>query len=87
MLLIHQEQLGRFGGGDGLRDQGLLESAVAMPRATSGGRFVHESLFAMAGANAFHVAGHQPVRDESERTAVLSAIVCLELNGFIVKRP
>jgi death-on-curing protein len=87
VLLIHQEQRGRHGGGDGLRDQGLLDSAVAMPRATSGGQFVHESVFAMAGAYAFHIARNQPVRDENERTAVLSAIIFLELNGFIVKRP
>lgn len=62
VLLIHREQLARFGGGDGLRDQGLLESAIATPRATFGGRFVHESLFAMAGAYAFHIAENQPLR-------------------------
>lgn len=56
VLLIHREQLARFGGGDGLRDQGLLESAIAMPRASFGGQFVHGSLFEMAAAYAFHIA-------------------------------
>jgi len=60
VLLIHREQLLRFGGGDGLRDQGLLESAIAMPRATFVGQYVHESLFAMAAAYAFHIAENQP---------------------------
>ena len=48
VLLIHEEQLPRYGGSPGIRDRGLLESAVAMPRATAGGEFAHEDLFAMA---------------------------------------
>jgi death-on-curing protein len=55
-LLIHEEQLARYGGSAGLRDQGLLESAIGMPQATFGGAFVHEDLFAMAAAYAFHIA-------------------------------
>jgi death on curing protein len=87
VLLIHREQLLRFGGGDGLRDQGLLESAIAMPRATFVGQYVHESLFAMAAAYAFHIAENQPFLDGNKRTAVLSAVVFLEINGFIVVEP
>ena len=48
VLLIHEEQLPVYGGAPGVRDRGLLESAVAMPRASAGGAFVHENLFAMA---------------------------------------
>jgi death on curing protein len=87
VLLIHREQLLRFGGGAGLRDQGLLESAIAMPRATFGGQFVHESLFAMAAAYAFHLAENQPFLDGNKRTAVLSAVVFLEINGYVVVEP
>jgi death-on-curing protein len=87
VLLIHREQLARFGGGDGLRDQGLLESAIAMPRASFGGQFVHGSLFAMAGAYAFHIAENQPFLDGNKRTGVLAAVVFLELNGYIVEEP
>ena len=87
VLLIHREQLIRFGGGDGLRDQGLLESAIAMPRASFGGQFVHEGLFAMAAAYAFHIAENQPFLDGNKRTAVLSAVVFLELNGYVVDEP
>ncbi len=87
VLLIHQEQLERFGGGAGLRDQGLLESAIAMPRATFGGQFVHGSLFEMAAAYAFHIAENQPFLDGNKRTAVLAAVVFLELNGFVVVEP
>ncbi|HSM93531.1 MAG TPA: type II toxin-antitoxin system death-on-curing family toxin [Anaeromyxobacteraceae bacterium] len=87
VLLIHEEQLARYGGSAGLRDQGLLESAIAMPQATFGGAFVHEDLFAMAAAYAFHIAENQPFLDGNKRTGVLSAVVFLELNGFIVEEP
>jgi death-on-curing protein len=87
VLLIHREQLLRFGGGDGLRDQGLLESAIAMPKATFGGQFVHESLFAMAAAYAFHIAENQPFLDGNKRTAILAAVVFLEINGYILEEP
>jgi death-on-curing protein len=50
VLLIHEEHLPVYGGSAGIRDRGLLESAVSMPRASAGGEFVHEGLFAMAAA-------------------------------------
>jgi len=81
------EFLLRFGGGDGLRDQGLLESAIAMPMASFGGTFVHGSLFEMAAAYAFHIAENQPFLDGNKRTAILSAVVFLELNGYVVVEP
>ncbi|MFY3744722.1 hypothetical protein ACOQFB_12480 [Anaeromyxobacter sp. Red801] len=46
VLLIHEEQLATYGGAAGIRDVGLLESAVAMPRASAGGELAHEDLFA-----------------------------------------
>lgn len=87
VLLIHEEQLARYGGSAGLRDQGLLESAIAVPHATFGGAFVHDGLFMMAAAYAFHIAENQPFVDGNKRTGVLAAVVFLELNGFIVQEP
>jgi hypothetical protein len=46
VLLLHEEQLARYGGAAGVRDRGLLESAVAMPRSSGGGEFVHRDVFA-----------------------------------------
>ncbi len=57
VVALHDRQLAAFGGSPGIRDRGLLESAVAQPRATFGGEFVHADLFAMAAAYAFHIAG------------------------------
>ena len=87
VLLIHEEQLPRYGGSPGIRDRGLLESAVALPRATAGGEFAHEDLFAMAAAYAFHIAQNQPFVDGNKRTGLLTALVFLDLNGVVIADP
>jgi death-on-curing protein len=87
VLLIHEEQLACYGGGSGIRDAGLLESALGTPRATFGGDFVHEDLFAMAAAYAFHIAQNQPFVDGNKRTGLLAALVFLDLNGIVVADP
>jgi hypothetical protein len=50
VLELHTLQLARYGGADGVRDRGLLESALAQWQATFDGEFVHPDLFAMAAA-------------------------------------
>jgi death-on-curing protein len=44
VLLIHADQIGRYGGSHGVRDLGLLRSAIGMPAATFGGTYLHPSL-------------------------------------------
>jgi death-on-curing protein len=83
---LHALQLARFGGADGLRDQGLLESALAQPRATFGGVFVHDDLFAMAAAYLFHIVQNHPFVDGNKRTGLLAALVFLDLNGICLDR-
>jgi death-on-curing protein len=61
---------------------GLLESAVMTPQASFGGEYLHSDLFEMAAAYAFHIAENQPFLDGNKRTALTSAMVFLELNGF-----
>jgi death-on-curing protein len=87
VLLIHEEHLAKYGGAAGVRDLGLLESALAMPKATFGGDFVRADLFAMAAAYAFHIAENQPFVDGNKRTGLLAAVVFPELNGHIVEEP
>ena len=55
VLELHALQLARYGGVDGVRDHGLLESAVAQPQTTCNGAFVHDGLFAMGPAYLFHI--------------------------------
>jgi death-on-curing protein len=87
VLELHARQIEAFGGTLGIRDQGLLESAVGMPRATFGGQFVHESLIAMAAAYAFHIAENQPFLDGNKRTGLGAALVFLRINGYRVVDP
>ena len=78
VLVIHDEQLAKYGGAPGLRQWDLLQSAVAMPRASAGGEPVHRDLFEMAAAYAFHIAQNQPFADGNKRTGLLAAIVFLD---------
>ena len=82
-LLIHEEQIQLFGGSHGVRDLGLLESALAQPQVTFSGQFLHADLFAMAAAYLFHVAMNHPFIDGNKRVAAATAIVFLQLNGWI----
>jgi death on curing protein len=87
VLELHERQIEAFGGTHGIRDQGLLESALAMPGASFGGQYVHESVFAMAAAYAFHVAENQPFLDGNKRTGLGAALVFLRINGYRVVDP
>ncbi len=87
MLFLHEEQLARYGGAGGVRDLGLLESAVATPQATFDGKLVHSDPFAIAAAYAFHIAQNQPFIDGNKRTGLAAALVFLVLNGVEIKDP
>lgn len=86
VLEIHALQLADFGGLEGVRDQGLLESALEQPRATAFGQFLHGDLFEMAAAYLFHVVKNHAFMDGNKRTALLSALVFLDINGISIDR-
>lgn len=86
VLDIHPMQLAHFGGGEGLRDAGLLESALSQPQATFGGEYVHADLWEMAAAYLFHVVSNHPFTDGNKRVGLLSALVFLDLNGVSLTR-
>lgn len=77
---VHRASLALYGGLDGLREPGLLGSALMQPEA------VHYhgqgDLSAMAAAYAYHIAQNQPFLDGNKRAAMGSALVFLELNGI-----
>lgn len=87
VLAIHDAQLERFGGAPGVRDLGLLESAISMPQAGFGGAFLHQSLHEMAAAYAYHISENQPFIDGNKRTALAACLVFLELNDCTVDDP
>jgi death-on-curing protein len=82
VLAIHAEQLARFGGGQGIRDEKGLESALAQPRMTFDGELLHKDVFEMAAAYAFHLSQNHPFLDGNKRTGLVAASVFLDLNGF-----
>jgi len=78
---IHEDQIQRYGGSPGLRDMGLLESAVAMPQACFGAQYLHTDLFEMAAAYLFHLVKNHPFADGNKRVGAMTAYAFLELNG------
>ena len=87
VLALHEEQLQRFGGSSGIRDRGALESAVAVVQATFDGALLHGDVFQMAAAYAFHIAENQPFIDGNKRTGLNTALVFLDINGWLVLDP
>ena len=87
VLQIHDEQLTAYGGATGIRDQGLLESAVMMPQASFSEAYLHEDLAHMAAAYAFHIAQNQPFMDGNKRTGLVAALVFLDFNGVTILDP
>jgi len=81
VLLLHADTIQIDGGSEGVRDHGLLDAAVAMPRQQFGGEYLHEDLAAMAAAYLFHIAQNHPFVDGNKRAAVLSALVFFKVNG------
>jgi death-on-curing protein len=81
LLLLHRESLRQFGGAEGLRDEGLLASALARPL----NRFAYEGETdpcVLAAAYAKGIAQNHPFVDGNKRAALLAAGVFLMLNGM-----
>lgn len=79
VLAIHEEQLAEHGGADGVRDMGLLESALARPRNLLG--YGSPDLADLAAAYAAGIARNHPFVDGNKRTAWVVAETFVELNG------
>jgi death-on-curing protein len=80
VLHIHEHNIATRGGTLGIREIGLLESAIATPQASFGGEFLHCDLFEMAAAYLFHIVMDHPFIDGNKRAGFSSAIVFLDLN-------
>ncbi|HLH16086.1 MAG TPA: type II toxin-antitoxin system death-on-curing family toxin [Bryobacteraceae bacterium] len=80
VMAIYEEQLAEHGGGAGVRDRGLLESALARPRQIYA--YADDpSPAQLAAAYAFDIAKNHPFVDANKRTAFVVCAVFLELNG------
>lgn len=81
VLELHTDQISSFGGTPGVRDEGLLESALAQPKATFGGQFLHPTISEQAAAYLYHIAMNHPFIDGNKRTAFAVMDTFLRLNG------
>ena len=81
VLEIHREMIERYGGDPGVRDIGIIESAVMMPQQTFGGLWLHPTMGAMAAAYLFHLCSNHGFVDGNKRTALATALVFLDANG------
>ena len=70
-----------FGGAHGIRDQGLLDSALAQPQATFDGALLHADVYEMAAAYAFHICRNHPFIDGNKRIAAVAMATFLDLDG------
>ena len=80
ILLIHKDQLERYGGSSGVRDIGILQSATSMPRAGIADRYLHDDIFEMAAAYLIYIVRDHPFVDGNKRTGVVAALVFLAMN-------
>lgn len=82
VLALHDDQISRFGGTPGIRDIGLLESALAQPQASFGGELLHPTIHQQAAAYLYHLVLNHPFVDGNKRTAFAVMDAFLRLNGY-----
>ncbi|MBN3872658.1 MULTISPECIES: type II toxin-antitoxin system death-on-curing family toxin [unclassified Nostoc] len=82
VLDIHQDEINSFGGTSGVRDEGLLDSALAQPQATFGGELLHPTIHEQAAAYLYHLAMNHPFIDGNKRTAFAVMDTFITLNAY-----
>ncbi|MBX9746321.1 MAG: type II toxin-antitoxin system death-on-curing family toxin [Hyphomonadaceae bacterium] len=80
ILAVHERQLAEHGGAAGVRDEGLLESALARPQNLFA--YGESDAVALAGAYAFGIARNHPFVDGNKRTAFVACELFLAANGY-----
>lgn len=83
-LAFHAQLIALFGGGDGVRDAGLLSSALARPKNLYANTESSVDMAQLAAAYAYGISSNHPFVDGNKRTAMQVAFVFLEFNGWSV---
>ena len=79
-LILHEQSLAQFGGAPGVRDEGLLDSALSKPQNLFA--YGKPSLFDLAASYAFGLVKNHPFIDGNKRVGFVVAVLFLELNGY-----
>ena len=85
ILYLHQRSLSEWGGQDGIRDQGLFESAWARPQQSYMGEDAYPELFEKVAALIESLTKNHPFFDGNKRTALLAGLLFLSINGWSLK--
>lgn len=85
VIQIHDDLISEYGGLHGIRDMGLLVSAIEMPKATMFGEYLHESLWDKAAAYLFHIVCNHAFIDGNKRTGAATTLIFLIQNGHIAR--
>ena len=81
VVAYHARLIELFGGAHGIRDEGLLDSALAQPEATFDGEPLHQGVWEMAAAYGFHLCRNHPFIDGNKRIAAVAMGTFLAVNG------
>ena len=82
VLFLHELAIQEHGGSLGLRDEGLFESALEMPKAGFGGTYFHETIYHMGAAYLFHMVKNHPFVDGNKRIGLLCAVAFFGMNDI-----
>lgn len=85
ILYFHFDQIKRYGGSYGVRDDNLLESALAQPQATLEGKYLHKNIYEKAAAYGYHLCKNHPFVDGNKRIALIAMLTFLYVNGYDLK--
>jgi death-on-curing protein len=83
VLAFHSKQIHEHGGSHGIRDKGLLESALARPQQLF--NYAKPSIFELAACYAYAITKNHPFVDGNKRTGIVTAGVFLQINGFFLE--
>lgn len=84
---LHKLSVIKYGGKDGIRDEGLLESAIARPFQTFGGEELYPSVFEKAAAFVESIIVNHPFIDGNKRTGLLGMLALLDREGIVLTAP
>ncbi len=83
VAVLHADLIGRYGGRYGVRDRGLLSSALAQPRVTVAGKHRrHRTIFDKAAAYGYYLSRNHPFVDGNKRIAFVVTDIFLQMNGW-----
>jgi death-on-curing protein len=83
ILVLHEFEIIKHGGSSGVRDVGMLKSATGRPFATFSGEDLYLGIFMKCAALVQSIVKNHPFVDGNKRTALVSALVFLKLNGYV----